>query len=481
MKTMKLKAQAFESFKFPTDYEVIKTVTLNKTDLKNGNNKFYQIEAHVSKDKSKYRLYSCYGRVGAPNPRKEERIPDQNLTSLEMAFDSLLKEKTSSRKGYKEVKVASTKVGSDKGNQMILSDDIKTDNIINGAPVKKSAIKLTLEQETLVNRLYQEAGQGTKKQLNTGQLKATEENPLGTLTQTQIDEGREILQEIQVRISKNKNLINTADSELVRLSSLFYTTIPQVLPMRPNKKAVEKNRRAHEEYLELIALNNATKLDDKEDMLELLGDVKGMINGFATTDVARKYQEIGAKIDLLPKNSVEYKNVEKYVKTSKSKHHNWSSKVVKIWRIDIAGQKSKNAAKMDRIGNIKPLFHGSRSANILGICKNGLLMRPPGVYITGSMFGNGLYFADQASKSEQYSMARFGGGGTSRGNTMFMFVADVALGKVKKYQNSQSSLTAPPSGYHSVQGEKGYSLLHNEFIVYNTTQNILQYMVEFTT
>jgi poly [ADP-ribose] polymerase len=62
-----------------------------------------------------------------------------------------------------------------------------------------------------------------------------------------------------------------------------------------------------------------------------------------------------------------------------------------------------------------------------------------------------------------------------------MFVADVALGKIKKYQSSESHLSKPPSGYDSVQGEKGSSLMHNEFIVYDLKQHILQYLVEFKT
>jgi poly [ADP-ribose] polymerase len=146
----------------------------------------------------------------------------------------------------------------------------------------------------------------------------------------------------------------------------------------------------------------------------------------------------------------------------------------------VQGQKEKHIDVMKSVGNVTPLFHGSGPQNILGICKHGLLMRPPGVYITGSMFGNGLYFADQSSKSEQYAFGRMGGG-RGHGDTFFMFVTDVALGNIKKYQNPQSNLDRPPSGYHSVQGEKGSHLLHNEFIIYDIKQHILQYLIEFKT
>jgi WGR domain. len=71
----KLPAQSFGTFPFPSDFDVLKVVTLNKTDLAEGNNKFYLVEAHASKDRKKFRLYSCYGRVGADG-KEEERIPD---------------------------------------------------------------------------------------------------------------------------------------------------------------------------------------------------------------------------------------------------------------------------------------------------------------------------------------------------------------------------------------------------------------------
>ena len=149
-----------------------------------------------------------------------------------------------------------------------------------------------------------------------------------------------------------------------------------------------------------------------------------------------------------------------------------------VWNMSVRGQKDKHLPTMRKVGNVKPLFHGSRSANILGICKHGLLMRPPGVYITGSMFGNGLYFADQSSKSEQYSTSRFGGS-RGRGDSFFLFVADVALGKVKQYTSAQSHLQSPPRGYRSVQGTKGGYLMHNEFIIYELGQHVLQYLIEF--
>jgi poly [ADP-ribose] polymerase len=205
-----------------------------------------------------------------------------------------------------------------------------------------------------------------------------------------------------------------------------------------------------------------------------------MVSGFATTDIGKKFHEIGCEYTWLETKDPSRRRVEEYMQNSRSDHHHWSGHVLNVWRVVVKGQKDKHLQKMQAIGNVKPLFHGSGPQNILGICKHGLLMRPPGVYITGSMFGNGLYFADQSSKSEQYAFGRFGGG-HGRGDSFFMFVTDVALGRIKQYTSSQSDLREPPHGYHSVQGKKGDYLAHNEFIVYATHQHILQYLIEFKT
>jgi poly [ADP-ribose] polymerase len=475
---MKLGSQRFGTMTFPADYDVIRTATLNKTDLTGGNNKYYQIEAHVSKDKKKYRLYSRYGRVGQDGV-EEERVPPQDEPSLLAAFEFLKGEKTSARKGYVEVQMAATKMGSSVNNTRILSDDIKKDKITNtdGPKDKKDGIVIPANVGRLVERLYAEAGKAVRTQLS-GALQTSAENPLGTLTLTQIEEGRKWIREVQELLTKKPKLKGSIDKDVLLLSNKFYSAIPQTMEHRPKSG---EGKVAMDEWLRKMALNNEKILDEKEELLDLLSDVQGMVGGFATTDVAKKYLEIGCQYDEVAAGEDSYRKVKEYFDSSHSRHHTWKSTFARLWRVTIKGQKDKHLDHMKGVGNIKPLFHGSGPQNILGICKHGLLMRPPGAYVTGSMFGNGLYFADQSSKSEQYAFGRYGGGSGNHGDTYFMFVADVALGKIKKYQDPQSHLHKAPAGYHSVQGEAGYSLVHNEFIVYDIKQHLLQYMIEFKT
>jgi len=462
---MALPTYAFGHHPFDADFEVVKTVTLQKTDLGEGNNKFYQIELHKGKKSGSCRIYSCYGRTGTSNPAKEERIPSSGMEEVE--FDKLQKSKE--KKSYKKVDMVSTKQGTDAGNQKILSQDFKKDNVQDASTGKVPSVKLEASVVDLVKILYEEAGQSCQSQLN-GSLQATAENPLGTLSLTQLNEGKAILAQVNTLLSKDKRLIDSIEPEVVNLTNAFYSAIPQVIPIRPKTEAGRK------EWVRSFALNNSKILDEKQDLLDLLGDVKGMMAGFATGDIAVKYDQMNCEVN--PTTADEFKKIKSFLESTQSRHHSWKLTARRIWKISSKGQKGYRKY-MEPIGNIQPLFHGSRAANILGICKKGLLLRPPGAYVTGSMFGNGLYFADQSTKSSQYATARYGGN-SSRGDTYYMYVADVALGRIRKLQYSDSSLVRAPHGYDSVQGEKGRSLVHNEFITYDVRQNELQYLIEFT-
>jgi poly [ADP-ribose] polymerase 2/3/4 len=460
---MKLSSQRFGTNSFPSDYDVTEQCTLNKTDLEGNNNKFYIIEAHTSKDGTKFRLYSRYGRVGADGV-EEERIPPQSAHSLKDAYDSLKREKTSASKGYREVAVAQSKMGSSVGNAKLQSTDVK--KVTGPAPTSKKSTIQDQSVADLVARIYRDAGQAVKASLS-GTVNSTGDNPLGALTKSQVAAGRQILQDVQQILTVSPRLKGSRDSQLIRLTNDFYSMIPQQVPLHMSDR------------VGALILNTADRIDDKEEMLKLLEDVEVMSAGFAAQDVDDKYAELGCTFTTVVDRADRQRISDLVTKTQSDYHRSQGSiKVRQVWKVGIKGQADRHAPVLKKVGNVKPLFHGSRDCNIAGICKRGLLMRPPGAYITGSMFGNGLYFADQSSKSTQYSTGRFGGG-SGYNNTHFLFVADVALGKIKEFEDSQSSLYAPPKGYDSVMGKKGRSLIHNEFIVYSTDRNILQYLVEF--
>ncbi|MBO0950150.1 WGR domain-containing protein [Fibrella forsythiae] len=131
------------------------------------------------------------------------------------------------------------------------------------------------------------------------------------------------------------------------------------------------------------------------------------------------------------------------------------------------------------------LWHGSRSENWLSILKSGLVLRPTNAIITGKMFGYGIYFADQFSKSLNYTSlsGSFWAGGQQR--EAYLAIYEVHVGKqfvVRQHEGWHCTLTGDvlakrnPS-LDSVYAQRGKSLLKNEFIVYNQDQSTIRYLV----
>lgn len=147
---------------------------------------------------------------------------------------------------------------------------------------------------------------------------------------------------------------------------------------------------------------------------------------------------------------------------------------------------SKAEVKKFQNSNTVLLFHGTRSVNVRGIMKEALRLPKQlvGVVITGAMFGPGLYFADDWKKSAGYTSLNNSywsrGSGAVAGRGAFMFAADVILGQPFVAPQAHG-YTAPPDKHHSVYGKAGHSgVQNNEFIVFDSRQHRLRYLIEFT-
>lgn len=151
-----------------------------------------------------------------------------------------------------------------------------------------------------------------------------------------------------------------------------------------------------------------------------------------------------------------------------------------------------NADKMfqDHMANAKNkkvdlFWHGSKNENWLSILKNSLVIRPTGVATTGSMFGDGIYFASRAKKSFGYTSAR--GSYWARGDSdkAYMALFQVHTGKQYKvskhtYECSRfsKSYLQNKGDYDSVYAIKGVDLYNDEFVIYDKAQCSIYALVE---
>jgi hypothetical protein len=277
-----------------------------------------------------------------------------------------------------------------------------------------------------------------------------------------------------------------------------------------------------------LLLNDINRIVGKEGDLDTLLDAKSVgavLSGDASIDA--QYKELDADLTWIEPKDPLFKFMKEYFEKSKVSSHGYrSSKLKNLWRMErkdkaneyflansekIAKEcgkhtfakdaKSLNDLSANWVPKKRPdlnsrtcdlftkantwlCWHGTRSANVVGITKRGLLVRPAGAVHTGSMFGDGKYFAWQSTKSLNYTDGGYWTGGRSSNSSRFMFLLDVSFGNMhiaprsKFYRN-------PPSGSHSVYGKAHKSGVYNdEMITYDfkqpQTQSRIRYLFEIT-
>jgi len=115
---------------------------------------------------------------------------------------------------------------------------------------------------------------------------------------------------------------------------------------------------------------------------------------------------------------------------------------------------------------------------VLSILKQGLVVPPSNAsHCCGRMFGDGVYFSDQSTKSLNYSYGYWDSG--QRDQNCYMFLADVAMGN--SYIPQGHSSRTLPSKFNSIFAKGGVSgVTNNEMIVPSTNQCNLKFLVNFS-
>jgi poly [ADP-ribose] polymerase len=450
--------------KFSEDFEVVKKAVLQVTDISNNNNKYYAIELHS--DKKKFRVFTHYGRTDDldknPNAGVKESRYAESLAEAEGLYNKIYSEKTSPRKGYKELSLASSKIGSHKsvGQSSGAIDDKTLQKMADKEPktaTAKPVVTLHRDVQEIVSYLYGEATNALISTVNASITANGIETPLGVLTIGQIDKGEAILQDIAKAVGKKKNR-----DELVDLSGQFYTLVPH------------KFGRSKEQALAAV-IDSANKIDEKQETLQLMRDmlnVNGKSNVLVNPEIENKYKALNCTIEpVTPGTLKEMRDlIEKSVVRSYTK-----VKVKNVWQIR-RDEEHKHFTK--DIGNHKLLFHGSAVKNWVGILSRGILL--PKIVVTlgvhrtdAGWLGSGIYFGDAACTSLGYAHP-------GKRGSRFMAVTNVALGKMKDYNKITYGLTEPPAGYDSCHGVRGTQFADDEYVIYAHNQQKLEYLAECT-
>lgn len=427
---------------------IVKEAKYIKSDYKNNNNKFWYI--YMFDDNS---VMTEYGRVGK-NPQSKTKNFYSSYEA-EKYFNKKCKEKErSGRNG--EIAYRPLDVVADTGEVSIAG------NLNNIAEKQIEHDQDTLDLiRYLVKVNVHNIVSNTKISYN--KESGLFSTPCGIVTSATISEARSILNKIYDNMKKGS--IHT--QRYGDLINNYLMLIPQDIGMK--------------------RFDPAVLYKDEEDIRKqngILDSLEASFNSVVSGNIVDSETEVEEPVVFQTKLvKVSDKNIidsikYKYENTKKSMHSCSHLKVKNVYEVEIKDMKEKFEKAKNKINNVKELWHGTRASNLLSIMKGGLIIPSSNAsHCTGRLFGDGIYFASDSSKSLNYSYGYWSGGNYDK--NCFMFLADVAMGK--SYTPKGSYERFPKRGYNSTWAKSKVSgVMNDEFIVYDVSQCNLKYLVEFS-
>ena len=413
-------------------------IYLHKVDGDANNNKFYEM-----KNMGDGTFISTYGREGAEKPQKK---------SYPMSdWDSVYSEKTGSRKGY-------TDVTQFKSEQKVIPNPSATNS-------KSQVISADPKVVSLITALQKHANVATA---------ASYKVEAKQVTQAQIDEAQK---QVDLLANSVKKYFGTPQWDTDKFNkALTYLMI--IIPRKMKHVADHLVSKT-------ITRNELDKLIDNEQAL--LDSMAGQVIQNTATDATTTTSSIAAQQTLLEQLGLEIRPATPAeFAEAKANARDHGHKIANVFKVvnKTTQQVFNNDLAKSANKKTMTLWHGSRRQNWFFIINQGLKIRPSGAIHTGSMFGDGIYFASEDDKSMGYTEGGRWTYGSSKGSeSVFMALYDVRVGKQYETHHSDSSLCFSKvqrnGNCDSTWGKKGPSLHRHEYIIYRSEQSTIKYLVEF--
>ena len=398
--------------------------TLNQTDVTKNANKFFICQLLEALDGRAFFIYTRFGRLGYQGKWYIDCFLSKKQ-AIE-AFIALFYNKTGQNWDARDPKQQVD------GKYCYITMRVEESDYLENLKeqAKNLNVSLDIPVRNLIRIIFDpDHYRNVVKQFDLDDTKA----PLGAISHSQIDTAYKVLALLSATIeSKDK-------TKIAELSSEFYSIIPTSSGM--NK---------------LPTIDNTTMIDKKIELLEILDSMRELSKLRSMNDSENiKYLSLKCNICTVT-NITELNKINTYFNNTNA--HSHKMKILNCFKLNKAQEDSRFA----NLHNRQLLWHGSRIENFVSILSSGLKLKPGKVVRTGSMFGNGIYFANCSSKSAGYV-------GTTR--YILMLLCEVALGNCYPLYNAQN-IKQLPSGYHSVHGQGSWSPSDSHKIkLYNITMN----------
>ncbi|KAK2860775.1 hypothetical protein Q7C36_004941 [Tachysurus vachellii] len=454
-------------------------VMLNQTNLQFNNNKYYLIQLLQDDQAKIYTVWMRWGRVGKVG--QNTLVPcGADLAKAKDVFMKKFFDKTENewtqRANFEKV------AGK---YDMVFVDYSPKDNEENMAVTSPPSMMKPSQLDVKLQSLMEMICDIKAMEECVLEMKFdTKKAPLGKLTVEQIRAGYSSLKRIEQCLKKK-----SSNKQLLEACNEFYTRIPHDFGLRPPPII-----RSDEELMEKTAL------------LEALSDIEiavRMVQSGSVSDenpLDKNYRSLKCLLQPLESHTPEYQVIVRYLQSTHAATHNdYTMTVLDIFRVERDGEKDNFLSDLH---NRMLLWHGSRLSNWVGILNQGLRVAPPEAPVTGYMFGKGIYFADMSSKSANYCFC------SGKNNVGLLLLSEVALGNCNELLDANYDADKLPSGKHSNKGlgqtapdsknfttldgvtvplgpavktsvgrSGGYTLLYNEYVVYNPAQIRMKYLL----
>jgi predicted DNA-binding WGR domain protein len=468
------------------------TCMLNQTDLKSNKNKFYTMQ--VIQTGSKFVHFIRYGRIGEVG-----RIDYHEYSIMALALGSFQKQfKSKTGNGWYDRANFQKKDGKYFLADVSYEAELKNIDEVKEQDIPKSKLpKRTQDLLKMISDVNMMKNSLVELDIDPQKM------PLGKITTNQINSAKELLIQIENKL-QNKGMLNNdddADSEelktmldddIINLCSQYYTLIPYSCgrtkpPIIQNKKMIDKYRQNLDDLMNIVV------------GVQIVNNVKTNENPLDAI-----YADINTTITPLRKNTKMWNEIDKYIINTHGETHGSKLRLIDIYEIQQAGKQKEFDEYCKDIGNRMLLFHGSQQCCILSIFKNDFYLDPtrlndPRIQIAGKLLGYGVYFADMATKSFNYTRAQ------ATNNIGFLILAEVAVGNISKKNNPDYGITKEslakekchsalglgkwgptsstmingvniPNGNVGVINNNTY-LRYNEYVVYDIKQINIKYLV----
>jgi poly [ADP-ribose] polymerase len=405
-------------------------------------------KVYIMEELSDGRIKCDYGRVG------KSLVTEYKPKAK---WDSVYRQKLSKTKGYTDV-------------TELIAEPVIVDDTSTPKDNKVDAIK-----DSIVKKLVEELMAFANKSIQKN-YKVTQE----AVSEKQVSAAQDVISSITGLIKIGVDVKHVNDL-LIKL----YTVIPRRMDNVKNHLMSAITDKVSLEKAQRIIDEEQSALDTMAGQVQLLQQQREAADK-AKADAGKPIKK--SQVTILDQMglSVEVEtDAEKLalIKKLMGSNANQMKKVFKVvnnkTQVKFDAHYSKTEVKKKRL-----YWHGSRNENWFNILQTGLLIRPSGAVYSGSMFGDGIYFADKAQKSIGYTSLRgsyWAHGGDSKA---FLALFDVHVGKQKEILHHDSSCYSlsdkvmKKEGYDSVFAKGGADLRNNEYIIYNGAQCTVSHLIE---